>query len=592
MFKLLCGILMTKQNAESNTMTYNRVFLSCASLSLLLFSCSGLNQTNTAFTNETSVSAPADGNTAATASAPTPTGEVSNVWVSDNGDGTYQNPIIYADYSDPDVCRVRDDYYMTSSSFNAVPGLQILHSKDMVNWKLVGFALDENTPLDHFAKPQHGNGVWAPAIRYHNGEFYIYWGDPDYGIYMVKTKDPAGQWEKPVLVMEGKGLIDPCPLWDDDGKAYLVHAYAGSRAGIKSILAVNRMNPDGAKVLDADVIVFDGHDNHPTVEGPKFYKRNGYYYIFAPAGGVATGWQLVLRSKNIYGPYEEKIVMDQGSTSINGPHQGAWVDTPTGEDWFFHFQDVEAYGRIVHLQPMKWEDDWPVIGEDKDGDGKGQPVMGYKKPDVGKTYLKSTPQESDEFDGNGLGLQWQWHANPKATWAFATGNTGKLRLFTEQLPANFNNYWDVPNLLLQKFPAEDFTATTKLTFTPNIEKLQNERTGLIVMGEDYAHLSLVSRKDGIYLAYITVDDAHKGTPEKEHLLGKLNGKEVYLRVNVDKGAQCRFSYSEDGNQFKEVGTFTAVPGRWIGAKVGLFATRPDKTNDAGYADYDWFRITP
>jgi beta-xylosidase len=517
---------------------------------------------------------------------------VSKVWVSDNGDGTYQNPVLYADYSDPDVCRVGDDYYMTSSSFNAIPGLQILHSKDMVNWKLVGYALDENTPSEHFAKPQHGNGVWAPAIRQHNSEFYIYWGDPDYGIYMVKTKDPAGQWEKPVLVMEGKGLIDPCPLWDDNSNAYLVHAYAGSRAGIKSILTVNRMNPEGTKVLDAGVMVFDGHDNHPTVEGPKFYKRNGYYYIFAPAGGVATGWQLVLRSKNVYGPYEEKTVMDQGNTSINGPHQGAWVDTPAGEDWFFHFQDVEAYGRIVHLQPMKWLNDWPVIGEDKDGDGKGQPVMSYKKPDIGKTYPQVTPQESDEFDGNGLGLQWQWHANPKATWAFATGNTGKLRLFTEQLPADFKNFWDVPNLLLQKFPAEEFTATTKLTFTPNIEKLQNERTGLIVMGEDYAYLSLVSRKDGIYLAYITVDDAHKGTPEKEQLLGKLNGKEVYLRVKVDKEAQCRFSYSEDGNQFKEVGsTFTAVPGRWIGAKVGLFATRPDKTNDAGYADYDWFRIT-
>ena len=191
-----------------------------------------------------------------------------------------------------------------------------------------------------------------------------------------------------------------------------------------------------------------------------------------------------------------------------------------------------------------------------------------------------------------MGLQWQWHANPKATWAFATGSTGKLRLFTEQLPADFKNYWDVPNLLLQKFPAEDFTATTKLTFKPNIEKLQNERTGLIVMGEDYAYLSLVSKKDGIYLAYTSVKAAHKGKPEKEQLLGKLNGNEVYLRVNVDKGAQCRFSYSEDGNQFKEVGsTFTAVPGRWIGAKVGLFATRPDKTNDAGYADYDWFRIT-
>ncbi|GAB3821949.1 glycoside hydrolase 43 family protein [Pontibacter rugosus] len=517
---------------------------------------------------------------------------MSKVWVADQGNGTYKNPILHADYSDPDAIRVGDDFYMTSSSFNAVPGLQILHSKDLVNWNLIGYALDKNVPSDHFSKPQHGNGVWAPSMRHHNGEFYIYWGDPDFGIYMVKAKDPAGPWEKPVLVKEGKGLIDSSPLWDEDGNAYLVHAYAGSRAGIKSVLAVNKMNPEGTKVLDEGVIVFDGHENHPTVEGPKFYKRDGYYYIFAPAGGVATGWQLVLRSKNIYGPYEEKIVMDQGKTSINGPHQGAWVDTPTGEDWFLHFQDIEAYGRVVHLQPMKWKDGWPVIGADKDGDGKGQPVITYKKPNVGKTYAVATPAESDEFDTNKLGLQWQWHANPKATWAFPMANKGKLRLYTDQVPENFKNLWDVPNLLLQKFPAESFTATTKLTFTPN-EKLQNERTGLVVMGEDYAYISLVSKKDGMYVAYTTVDDAHKGTSEKEQLLGKLNGKDVYFRVAVDKGAKCQFSYSEDGKNFKPVGsTFTAVPGRWIGAKVGIFATRQDKINDAGYADYDWFRITP
>lgn len=537
-------------------------------------SCSGLAQRNT------------QSKTAAAESG------LSKVWVADQGNGTYRNPVLYADYSDPDVTRVGDDYYMTSSSFNAIPGLQILHSKDLVSWQLIGYALDKNIPSEHFSMPQHGNGVWAPSIRHHNGEFYIYWGDPDFGIYMVKTKDPAGDWEDPVLVMEGKGLIDPSPLWDEDGKAYLVHGYAGSRAGIKSVLAINKMNPEGTKVLDEGVIVFDGHENHPTVEGPKFHRRNGSYYIFAPAGGVATGWQLVLRSKDIYGPYEEKIVMDQGKTSINGPHQGAWVDTPTGEDWFMHFQDIEAYGRVVHLQPMTWKNGWPVIGEDKDGDGKGQPVMTHKKPDVGKTYPVATPAESDEFDTNKLGLQWQWHANSKVTWAFPMASQGKLRLYTAEVPENFKNYWDVPNLLLQKFPAEKFTATTKLSFKPN-EKLQNERTGLIVMGENYAYVSLVSKKDGVYVAYIAVDDAHEGTPEKEQLLGKLSGNEVYFRVAVDEEAKCQFSYSEDGKNFKQAGsTFTAVPGRWIGAKVGIFATRQDKTNDSGYADYDWFRITP
>lgn len=557
---------------------HNYRFLSTSALVASLMyccSCSSVAQSNT------------------TSKAATTGNELSKVWVADQGNGTYKNPILHADYSDPDVCRVGDDYYMTSSSFNVVPGLQILHSKDLVNWKLIGYALDKNVPSDHFSSPQHGNGVWAPSIRHHNGEFYIYWGDPDFGIYMVKSKDPAGKWDEPVLVKAGKGLIDSCPLWDEDGNAYLVHAYAGSRAGIKSVLAVSRMNPEGTKALGESVIVFDGHENHPTVEGPKFYKRDGYYYIFAPAGGVATGWQLVLRSKNVYGPYEEKIVMDQGKTSINGPHQGGWVNTPDGkEDWFIHFQDVEAYGRIVHLQPMKWKNGWPVIGEDKDGDGKGQPVMTHRKPKVGNTYAVATPAESDEFETNELGLQWQWHANSKATWAFTMANKGKLRLYTDQVPENYKNLWDVPNLLLQKFPAETFTATTKLSFTPN-EKLQNERTGLVVMGEDYAHISLVSKKDGVYVAYTSVDDAHDGTLEKEQLLGKLNGNEVYFRVSVDKGAKCQFSYSEDGKNFKQAGSaFTAVPGRWIGAKVGIFATRQDKINDSGYADYDWFRITP
>ncbi len=517
---------------------------------------------------------------------------VSKVWVSDQGDGTYKNPVLHSDYSDPDVVRVGDDFYMTASSFNAIPGLPILHSKDLVNWKLINYALDRQPPFEHFSKPQHGNGVWAPAIRHHNGEFYIFYGDPDFGIYMVKTKDPAGKWDAPVLMEEGKGLIDPAPLWDDDGKAYLSHAYAGSRAGIKSVLVVKEMNPEATKVISSGVMVFDGHKDHPTIEGTKFYKRNGYYYIFAPGGGVSTGWQVVLRSKNVYGPYEDRIVLAQGDTDINGPHQGALIELENGENWFLHFQDKDAYGRIVHMQPVKWVNDWPVIGEDKDGDGVGQPVMTYKKPNVGKTYPIETPVESDEFNSNTLGLQWQWHANPKPVWAFNTGPEGVLRLFTEQKPEGDKNIWNVPNLLLQKFPAEEFTATTKFSFHPS-DKLKNERTGLIVMGENYAYLSVVSKEDGTYLTYNTVtDNARTGGVEKEQIIGKVNPEELYFRVEVSKGAKCQFSYSENGKRFKKVGdVLNAVPGRWIGAKVGIFALREDKINDSGYANYDWFRIT-
>jgi beta-xylosidase len=237
---------------------------------------------------------------------PTGTYYISKVWVADQGNGTYKNPVINADYSDPDAVRVGDDFYLVSSSFEAIPGLPVLHSKDLVNWSILGHALLKQPPFDHFETPRHGDGVWAPAIRYYYNEFYIYYPDPDFGIYLVTAKNPAGPWSKPVMVMEGKGIIDPCPLLDSDGSMYLVHGFAGSRAGIKSVIAVNRLNKEGTRVIDDGMIVYDGHETDPTIEGPKFYKRNGYYYIFAPAGGVPTGWQLALRSKNIYGPYERR----------------------------------------------------------------------------------------------------------------------------------------------------------------------------------------------------------------------------------------------------------------------------------------------
>lgn len=524
----------------------------------------------------------------------TPSAQVSKVWVADNGDGTYKNPVINADYSDPDAIRVGDDYYMIASSFDAVPGLPILHSKDLVNWTIIGHALQRQIPVEHFSQIQHGNGVWAPSIRYHNKEFYIYYPDPDFGIYLTKAKNILGPWSEPVLVQEGKGLIDPCPLWDDDarpddpvgrGKVYLVQAFAGSRAGIKSIIVVKRLNAEGTKVVDDGVLVYDGHEKDPTIEGPKFYKRNGWYYIFAPAGGVSTGWQLVLRSKNIYGPYERKVVMDQGSTKINGPHQGAWVTTQTGEDWFIHFQDKEAYGRVVHLQPLKWINNWPVIGEDKDGDGKGEPVLVYKKPNVGKKYFIVTPQESDEFNSTALGLQWQWQANPKPGWSFFTGTS--LRLYAQKTPDSAKNYWAVPNILLQKFPADEFTATTRCDFKP---RLDGERVGFLIMGSDYAYLSLTKKNDGIYLSYVECKQADKGKPENEKTIEKISST-IFFRVKVMSGAKCQFSYSIDGNNYTNVSDpFPAQPGRWIGAKMGFFCSRTTQTNDSGYADFDWFRV--
>ena len=514
--------------------------------------------------------------------------EVSKVWVADNGDGTYKNPVLYADYSDPDAIRVGEDYYMTASSFNCIPGLPILHSKDLVNWELVNYALQKQPPFDVFDSPQHGNGVWAPCIRYHNEEFYIYYPDPDYGIYMIKTKDPKGLWSDPVLIKEGKGLIDPTPLWDDDGKAYLGFAFAGSRAGVKSMLMVCTMNPEGTLANDDAVMVLDGHFDEATVEGPKLYKRNGYYYIFAPAGGVPTGWQTVMRSKNIFGPYEKRKVMDQGESPINGPHQGAWVDTPSGEDWFFHFQDKGAYGRIVHLQPMKWVNDWPVIGIDKDKDGKGEPVLTYKKPNVGKTYPIMTPPDSDEFNAPKLGLQWQWHANYQVYWGLPT-SMGYYSLFCRPMPEKAINLFDVPNILLQKFPANEFTTTTKMTFNARFD---GESVGLVIMGLDYSMLKVKQKNGELFISQVVCKNADKKAVEIETQAVKLDNKTFYLQTKVKEGGICSFFYSTDGKNFKSLGEdFKSREGKWIGAKIGLTAFREGNINDAGSVAIDWFRFT-
>lgn len=524
----------------------------------------------------------------------------SEVWVSDEGNGMYRNPVLHADYSDPDVCAVGEDYFLTASSFNCTPGLPILHSKDLVNWKIVNYALKKVEPVEYYNEARHGKGVWAPSIRFHGGMYYIYWGDPDFGIFMVKTRDPYGEWDAPVLVKAGKGMIDPCPLWDDDGRVYLAHAWAGSRAKFNSVLTVCEMNKEGTAVISDPVLVFDGNDgvNH-TIEGAKFYKRNGFYYLFAPAGGVVSGWQLVMRSKDVYGPYEARIVMAQGKTDINGPHQGGWVDTPAGESWFLHFQDKGAYGRVLHLNPMKWVNDWPVIGVDKDGDGCGDPVSRYRKPKTGKTYPIETPVESDEFDTRKLGLQWEWHANYQDVFGFTT-NMGYVRIYGHELSPHFKNFWEVPNLLMQKFPAEEFTATAKLKVSA---KDDGQLSGLIIMGWDYSWIGVEKQGEKFLLKQAVCKDAEQGNLEQVSTLAVLEPsrkfeaglfpnyeREIYIRVHVGKGAYCRFSYSLDGKKFTEAGTlFKVRQGKWIGAKVGMFSVTPHG-KERGWVDVDWFRV--
>jgi beta-xylosidase len=499
-------------------------------------------------------------------------------WVSDQGNGTYKNPVLFADYSDPDVVRVGDDFYMTASSFNCVPALPILHSRDLVNWEIIGHAA-QRLP-ERYDTVQPGNGIWAPSLRFHDGYYWIFVGDPDLGILMTRAKNPAGPWEPLHNTLPGKGLIDPCPLWDGD-KAYLVHALAKSRAGRNSIIVGYEMSPDGRSVIGEEKLVIDGRDgSHPTIEGPKMYKCGDWYFILAPAGGVKPGWQIAARSKSPLGPYETKRVLEQGSTDINGPHQGGWVELESGENWFVHFQDRGAYGRVVHLNPVTWKNDWPEMGVDLDGNGVGEPVSTHEKPTVSGNSPRETPDTSDSF-ANSLGLQWQWQANPRSDWATLGARQGWLRLRAVEPPPG--DLAAAPNALLQKFPAPEFTATTRLDFNPGRD---GTRAGLVVMGLTYAGI-LVHEADGKF-ALEQLENNVDG-PDGDDKINDdtvVDAGPLWLRATVEEDARCTFSYSTDGNKFQPLGKpFDAGPGRWIGAKVGLVCSGED-----GYADFDWFNV--
>jgi beta-xylosidase len=503
-------------------------------------------------------------------------------WRPDRGDGTYRNPVLYADYSDPDVVRVGGDFYLVASSFTSVPALPILHSRDLVNWTIVGHAA-ATLPAPEFDTPQHGKGLWAPSLRHHGGWFWIYVGDPDRGLFMTRARDPRGPWEPLHLLQPARGWIDPCPLWDDDGAMYLVHAWAKSRAGFNGVLSVRRLTPDGRAFVGEETRVFEATPRHPTIEGPKFHKRDGWYYVFAPAGGVADGWQTVLRSRSVLGPYEDRIVIDRGGTATNGPHQGAWVATERG-DFFVHFQDRGAYGRIVHLQPLHWRDGWPVIGRDLGGDGRGEPVPGGPMPVAGGT--PSEPQTSDGFDDDRLGLQWQWQANPRAEWASLGARRGFLRLAA--VGPSGPNHWSSAHLLLQKLPAPAFAATASLDPAGLGE---GARAGLVMMGADYATLTVERSAAGLTLRLRRCREADKGTTETEDAAVEVPAGVLELRVAVAEGAVCQFSWRRlGGSDFTPIGpSFVAQPGRWVGAKVGLFAGALGRS-PAGHADVDWFRV--
>lgn len=485
------------------------------------------------------------------------------------GSAEYENPILRMDLSDPDVIRVGEDYYLVASSFTYLPGVPLFHSRDLLHWRQLAWCV-ASLPFDRYALPAHGAGTWAPAIRCHGGIFYVFVPLPDEGIFVTTAQDPAGPWSPLRCLWAGKGWIDPCPLWDDDGRAYLVHAYARSRCGIKHRLDVCRMAPDASRLLDGGTMVYNDPVRHPTLEGPKFYKRAGEYYIFAPAGGVGTGWQTVLRAQSPLGPYEDKIVLHQGKTDVNGPHQGAWVDTPDGGDWFFHFQDRGVYGRVLHLQPMSWRDGWPVMGERPNLEGVGQPVKAFPLPLKNAPGADFAPANDDDFPGPELAPPWQFQANPRPEWYRVCKG---LHLAILPCARGESLLWYLPNVLSQL--AQDWTYTMEVPVTLAAEGAGDE-AGIAVLGHRYSALALHAGEGGnelrLYRGTVTERSARGAAEEALVRAIPWPGDRATLRLHFGQGGNVTYGYlGPGGAEHRLPEALPAAPSAWSAARPALFA---------------------
>lgn len=494
----------------------------------------------------------------------------------------YRNPVLFADYSDPDVIRDGSDFYLIASSFHFSPGLPILHSRDLVHWELSGHVLPRlnmDPKYDMKGGAMYGRGVWAPAVRFHEGRFYLYFPTPEEGIFVTTAPKMTGPWTEPVAVIAGPGWEDPCPFWDDDGNAYLVHSrlHAGP-------LILHRMSSDGLHVLDAGKVIVEDRERLPTLEGPKLYKRNGWYYIFAPEGGVGPGAQAVLRSRTIYGPYEHRIVLAQGSTAVNGPHQGGYVETPDGRGWFLHFSLRGGHGRIVYLEPVRWENDWPIIGDAAAGATQGQPVATWPLPVIAPGAAAMHPQTSDEFNELTLPAMWEWNHDPDdAHWSLAE-RPGFLRLHA--MPA--------PDLLHARNTLTECMQDNSLDFTVRLDlrHLQDgDRSGVSALDRSLSYVAIAQQDGARKLVFSVNGNETAGPPVKTAL--------IQLRTRV-LGQTATYEYSEDdGRSFQAIGQpVTLSFSWWKGARPAIFAfhatSETSSSATRGYVDVDWahYRALP
>jgi beta-xylosidase len=501
-------------------------------------------------------------------------------YTADNGDGTFKNPILWGDWPDPDVIRVGDYFYMVSTSMHYVPGSPILKSKDLVNWEMAGYAVDrydEDPRYDLKDGNMYLRGSWAATIRHHKGLFYVGFCTPNWdkekGKFSICTaKDIKGPWTRTIFP---EYLYDPSLFFDDDGKVYVVHG--------SGKLYVTELNADALSVKGDTVRIWDKSIERPAgstaqykaygMEGSHMYKINGYYYLTNPAGGT-EGWQVCLRSKHIYGPYESKIIyQDESSYPNNGLHQGGMVQLKNGDWWFIIMQDRGPIGRVPNLLPVTWVDGWPMLGDHGKGYASG------KKPDVGKSFPITCPATSDEFNASALGLQWQWNHNPNnAKWSL-TERKGFLRLHAPMA----NNLKNARNTLTQRVQGPASEGTVEI----DISGLRDGNVaGFGIFESPYAFIAV--RKEAGKSSLIMVNDGQ--------LIDSLPGfsyPKLWIRASTThEKFTATFSYSVDGKHFIPFGNVLKMGLGliWTANRFALFNFSTQEEGEGGYADFNWFHF--
>jgi beta-xylosidase len=486
----------------------------------------------------------------------------------DNGDGTFTNPVIMADFPDVDVIRVKDTYYMLATTMFTFPGVPLLESHDLVNWSYctnIVRRMDAGPCYNLDSCNRYGHGQWAGSLRYHDGVFYVLFNTLNEGAFLCTASDPAGAWKIRRL---GRGFHDCGLLFDDDGKIYVASGY--NKIFMTELDAA--FNP-----VSKDSLVFTG-DLRPGLEGTHVYRLNGYYYLYCTYGG-ADGFQVALRSRNIWGPYEEKVVIKETDRSnVNfGIHQGALIQTQTGQWWTMLFIDMGPLGRFPSLQPVRWEDDWPVAGVG------GKAVVRYKKPDVGAVYPIADLPTSDEFSSDSLGMQWSWNHNPdSAKWSLRV-RRGWLRLSTV---APVSDLMRARNTLTQRPIAKyDQGIPTVATTSVDVRGMRaGDVAGLCVFQNPFAYIGVRQTAAGRWLVMVNNGITVDSLPVRQDI--------VYLRTEASNASRkASFEYSFDDKRYTPLGNELSMRFSlkiFTGNKFGLFNYATKETG--GHVDFDWFHM--